>query len=54
MINKKPNYPETKNLPVNEKMHGVSLRDEFRWLEGDAEGKITPEVAEWTGSLTVS
>jgi len=48
MVKKKPVYPESKMIPVKEELHGTQFKDEFRWLEGDESGKITPEVAEWT------
>lgn len=48
MPKKKPGYPPSKIVKVKEELHGVRCADEFRWLEGDAEGNTTPEVAEWT------
>ncbi|HAE38560.1 MAG TPA: S9 family peptidase, partial [Candidatus Riflebacteria bacterium] len=48
MAKKKPDYPKSKIVAVKEEIHGVQCKDDFRWLEGDADGKITPEVAEWT------
>ena len=48
MAKKKPIYPQSKMKPVKEELHGTQCRDEFRWLEGDSDGRITPEVAEWT------
>lgn len=45
--------PESRIDPVTEVVHGRTLVDNYRWLEGDnsnpAEmGKVTPEVAAWT------
>jgi prolyl oligopeptidase len=45
--------PDTKSEPVTETLHGVTVTDNYRWLEGDnsdphAQGKVTPEVAAWT------
>ena len=45
--------PPSRIDPVTETIHGVTLTDNYRWLEGDnsnpgAMGKISPEVAEWT------
>jgi prolyl oligopeptidase len=34
--------PETRAAPVTESVHGASVVDNYRWLEGD-----TPEVAAW-------
>ena len=48
MALKKPGYPPSKVVKVKEEIHGLRCVDEFRWLEGDSEGKMTPEVAEWT------
>jgi len=39
-----PEYPETRQEPVIETVHGVTITDPYRWLEdGD-----DPRVAEWT------
>ncbi len=48
-----PPPPPTPVKPVTETIHGVTLVDNYRWLEGDdsnpkAMGKTTPEVAAWT------
>ncbi|MBI1189771.1 MAG: prolyl oligopeptidase family serine peptidase [Tepidisphaera sp.] len=45
--------PETKIDPVTETIHGVTLTDNYRWLEGDNAdpdhmGKVDDEVAKWT------
>lgn len=45
--------PQTKTEPVAEQLHGTSVVDSYRWLEGDNSnphemGKVTPEVAAWT------
>jgi prolyl oligopeptidase len=44
--------PETRSEPVTDLLHGHSIVDAYRWLEGDNEpvslGRVTPEVAEWT------
>ena len=45
--------PATRIQPVTEALHGVSMTDNYRWLEGDNgdaadQGKVTPEVAAWT------
>ena len=46
-------HPATKVVPVTESLHGVSVTDNYRWLEGDNSdpnqmGKVTPDVAAWT------
>ena len=43
-----PGPPPTPAEPVKETLQGEELVDEYRWLEGDAEGNLTPRVAEWT------
>src|SRR5947209_16805683 len=48
-----PPPPPTPVRPVTETLHGVTVVDNYRWLEGDdsnpkAMGKTTPEVAAWT------
>lgn len=48
MAKKKSNYPKSKVAPSKEEIHGLQCKDEFRWLEGDHTGTMTPEVAEWT------
>ncbi len=45
--------PATKAEPVTDTLHGVSITDPYRWLEGDhsdpaSMGRVTPRVAEWT------
>ncbi|MFN0058362.1 MAG: prolyl oligopeptidase family serine peptidase [Planctomycetota bacterium] len=40
--------PPTPARPVEDTVHGVKMSDAFRWLEGDAEGNVTDEVASWT------
>jgi len=45
--------PSTRKEPVVEVLHGRTLIDEYRWLEGDnsdaaSMGASTPEVREWT------
>lgn len=40
--------PPTEAKVVEETLHGVKVVDPYRWLEGDAKGKVTPEVAKWT------
>ncbi len=45
--------PATRVEPVTETLHGVTVKDDYRWLEGDDRdpndpGKTTPEVAAWT------
>lgn len=41
-------YPESKEIRFAETVHDVSIIDHYRWLEGDDEGKMTEEVANWT------
>ena len=48
-----PKPPATQVEPVTETLHGVSITDPYRWLEGDNSnpermGQVTPEVAAWT------
>jgi prolyl oligopeptidase len=38
----------TKEKVVKETIHGVEISDPYRWLEGDENGKATPEVKKWT------
>jgi prolyl oligopeptidase len=38
-----PDYPPTAKRPVTETYHGVTVVDEYRWLEDDA----SPEVKRW-------
>ncbi len=40
--------PPTEQRPVKDVLHGDTLVDPYRWLEGDAEGKLTDEVVTWT------
>ena len=40
--------PPSKVEPVAEVIHGITITDNYRWLEGDEQGNMTPEVAEWT------
>ena len=45
--------PTTRSEPVTDVLHGRSVTDDYRWLEGDnrdpaEQGKVTPEVAAWT------
>ena len=40
--------PPTEARPVTDVLHGESIVDPYRWLEGDAKGAVTPEVSAWT------
>ncbi|MHB8799856.1 MAG: prolyl oligopeptidase family serine peptidase [Thermoanaerobaculia bacterium] len=40
--------PPTEARPVTDVLHGESIVDPYRWLEGDAKGVVTPEVTAWT------
>lgn len=45
--------PETKSAPVTDTIHGNTVVDEYRWLEGDNSnpenmGLVNDEVASWT------
>ncbi len=40
--------PESAVRPVEEKIHGKTFVDPYRWLEGDEKGNLTPEVTAWT------
>src|SRR5450759_1745336 len=40
--------PPTQVRPVTDTVHGESITDPYRWLEGDAKGAVTPEVTAWT------
>lgn len=41
-------YPISRITPVEDNYHGSIIVDEFRWLEGDENGKSTPEISAWT------
>lgn len=43
-----PGPPPTDREPVEEALHGQTVADPYRWLEGDEEGKPTPRVDAWT------
>lgn len=45
---KKYNYPKSKIKTVVDRLHNVEIADDFRWLEGDDKGELTPEVEQWT------
>src|SRR5262252_11214141 len=38
-----PKYPPTAKRPVTDTFHGVTVTDDYRWLEDDA----SPEVKRW-------
>ena len=38
--------PETKKLPVSDTYHGVTVRDDYRWLENWDD----PEVKQWSAA----
>lgn len=40
--------PPTQVRTVTDTVHGESITDPYRWLEGDAKGVVTPDVAAWT------
>jgi prolyl oligopeptidase len=40
--------PPTEARPVTDVLHGESIVDPYRWLEGDGKGVVTPEVTAWT------
>lgn len=44
--------PHTERRPVTETLHGQTITDNYRWLEGyaapDSLGELTDEVADWT------
>ncbi len=57
MKSKTEKYPVSRRERVAENYHGTVVDDDFRWLEGDAEGNPTPETDKWTdeqNSLTRS
>ena len=41
-------YPPSRRENATENFHGTAIHDDFRWLEGDAEGNPTPETDSWT------
>jgi prolyl oligopeptidase len=43
-----PPPPPTPARPIKELLHGTEITDPYRWLEGDAKGEMTDEVAQWT------
>jgi prolyl oligopeptidase len=43
-----PPAPATPGRPVTDTLHGTAITDPYRWLEGDAKGNVTDEVAAWT------
>ena len=50
-----PPPPPTPAVPFKETLHGVTIEDDYRWLEGDdsnpaAMGAMTPQVAAWTAA----
>lgn len=45
---KKYNYPKSRVKTVVDHLHNVDIADDFRWLEGDENGDLTPEVEQWT------
>ena len=45
--------PVTRISPVTDTLHGTSITDNYRWLEGDNSdpnrmGQVTPDVSAWT------
>ncbi|NLI78742.1 MAG: S9 family peptidase [Candidatus Riflebacteria bacterium] len=40
--------PPSRPRPVTETLHGQTITDPFRWLEGDETGNPTPAVRAWT------
>ena len=40
------NYPETKKIPVIDNYFGISVTDNYRWLEDDK----SEETSEWINS----
>jgi prolyl oligopeptidase len=47
--------PATRVHPSSDRLHGLDLVDNYRWLEGDNAdpdrmGQVTPEVASWTAA----
>lgn len=52
-VRTKAQVPPTRIETVVDDLHGVPIKDDYRWLEGDnsdpkAMGRSTPEVAAWT------
>ena len=42
------NYPASPVEPVTETLHGQTITDPYRYLEGDADGNLTDRVIQWT------
>ena len=40
--------PATEIRTVTDTLHGVEIRDDYRWLEGDDKGNMTEELGVWT------
>ena len=49
MTNPTSTVPGTEQRPVTDDLHGEAVVDQYRWLEGDSSGKVTDEVADWSG-----
>jgi len=48
-----PTVPQTEKRPVVDRLHGLEIVDDYRWLEGDvsdlrAMGHVTSDVVAWT------
>ncbi len=41
-------YPASPVEPVDETLHGRTVTDPYRYLEGDEQGRLTERVARWT------